>query len=79
MGATTAALSTEEEQQSPLGVRLSQMLRVFIPVSVAGGALVVASGLLWRRPLASLLATGATIALAGVPEGLPLLSYQCAF
>jgi cation-transporting ATPase I len=74
MGATTAALSIEEEQQSPLGVRLSQMLRVFIPLAVAGGAIVVASGLLWGRPLASLLATGATIALAGVPEGLPLLT-----
>jgi cation-transporting P-type ATPase I len=71
MGATTAALSTEEEQQSPLGVRLSQMLRVFIPLSVAGGAIVVAAGALWGKPVAALLATGAPIALAGVPEGLP--------
>jgi magnesium-transporting ATPase (P-type) len=53
---------------------LSQMLRVFIPLSVAGGVLVVASGLLWGRPLASLLATGASMVLAAVPEGLPLLS-----
>ncbi len=74
MGATTAALSMAEEQQSPLGVRLSQILRLFLPISVAGGALVIASGWLWRKPLASLLATGATIALAGVPEGLPLLT-----
>ena len=74
MGATAAALSTEEEQQSPLGVTLSQMLRVFVPLSVAGGALVVASGLLWGRPLAALLTVGATMALTGVPEGLPILS-----
>ncbi|HEU5226440.1 MAG TPA: cation-transporting P-type ATPase, partial [Ktedonobacteraceae bacterium] len=74
MGATTAALSAEEEQQSPLGVRLSRMLRVFIPVSIAGGAIVVSSGLLWGKPLAAVLATGATVALAGVPEGLPLLT-----
>jgi P-type E1-E2 ATPase len=74
MGATAAALSTEEEQQSPLGVRLSRMLRMFIPLSVAGGVLVVASGLLWGSPLASLLATGASMVLAAVPEGLPLLS-----
>ncbi len=74
MGATTAALSMEEEQQSPLGVRLSKMLRVFIPLSIAGGAIVVSSGLLWGKPLAALLATGATVALAGVPEGLPLLA-----
>jgi cation-transporting ATPase I len=74
MGATAAALAVEEEQQSPLGVRLSRMLRVFIPVSVVGGVLVVASGLLWGMPLAALLATGATAALAGVPEGLPVLT-----
>ena len=74
MGATTAALSAEEEQQSALGVRLSQMLRVFIPISVAGGATVIAAGALWRKPVAALLATGASIALAGMPEGLPLLT-----
>ncbi|HLG63827.1 MAG TPA: HAD-IC family P-type ATPase [Ktedonosporobacter sp.] len=74
MGATTAALSVEEEQQSPLGVRLSKMLRVFIPLSIMGGAIVVGSGLLWGKPLTALLATGATVALAGVPEGLPLLT-----
>jgi cation-transporting ATPase I len=74
MGATTAALSTEEERQSPLGTRLSQMLRVFIPISVAGGVIVVAAGALWGKSVATLLATGATIALAGVPEGLPVLT-----
>lgn len=74
MGATTVALSAEEERQSPLGARLSQMLKVFIPISIAGGAIVVAAGGLWGQPLTALLATGATIALAGVPEGLPLLT-----
>ncbi len=74
MGATAAALSSEEEQQSPLGIRLSQMLRMFIPISVVGGVLVVASGLLWGHPLPALLATGATMSLAGVPEGLPVLT-----
>jgi calcium-translocating P-type ATPase len=74
MGATTAALSAEEEQQSPLGVRLSQMLKMVLPLSVAGGAIVVISGFLWGQPLPAILATGATIALAGVPEGLPLLA-----
>ncbi len=74
MGATAAALSSDEIEESPLGVRLSRMLRVILPLTLAGGAIVVLSGLLWRRPLASQLATGVTIALAGVPEGLPLLA-----
>ncbi len=74
MGATVAALSTDEAETSPLSVRLARMLRVFLPISIAGGATVIAAGFLWGQPLTLLLATGATIALAGVPEGLPLLA-----
>jgi calcium-translocating P-type ATPase len=74
LGATRLALAEEKEHLNPLGARLGSMLRLFLPISVAGGAAVVATGLLWRRPLTALLATGATIALAGMPEGLPLLS-----
>ena len=74
MGATRRALLEEGEQQSPMGVRLSRMLGFFLPVSAAGGATVILAGWLWRKPLSTLLATGATIALAGVPEGLPLLA-----
>lgn len=74
LGATRLALAEEKEQLNPLGVRLGHMLRLFLPISAAGGATVVAAGLLWKRPLTTLLATGATIALAGMPEGLPLLS-----
>lgn len=74
MGATAAALSIEETRQSPLGVRLSRMLFQLLPLSITGGALVVGSGLLWGHPLTALLATGATIALASAPEGLPILA-----
>src|SRR5205807_9550165 len=38
MGATAAALSTEESEQSPLGTRLSQLLRLILPISIGGGA-----------------------------------------
>ena len=74
MGATMAALSKDELEHSPLGMRLTRMLRFVLPISVIGGAIVILSGLIWGQPLAPLLATGATIALAGVPEGLPLLT-----
>lgn len=74
LGATRRALREDGEQQSPLGARLSQILGFFLPISAIGGGVVVLAGLGWGRPLATLLATGATVALAGVPEGLPLLS-----
>lgn len=74
MGATAAALAVEETEQSPLGVRLNRMLKTLLPLSLAGGVIVIASGLLLKRPLAAQLATGVTIVLAAIPEGLPLLA-----
>ncbi len=74
MGATAAALSGDEMEQSPLGVRLNRMLRVLLPLSIGGGGIVLASGFIRRIPLASLLAIGMTTILAAIPEGLPLLA-----
>ncbi len=74
IGATAAALSVEEAQQSPLSIRLSALLRQLLPVVVAGGALVVGAGFLRGRALLPQLAIGASIAIAAVPEGLPLLA-----
>jgi len=74
MGATAAALADDEPRPSPLGERLNHMLRQALPLIAAGGAIVTASGLLRGRSLPQQLATGASIAIAAVPEGLPLLS-----
>ncbi|WP_236600325.1 HAD-IC family P-type ATPase [Ktedonobacter sp. SOSP1-85] len=74
LGTLKAALAAEEEVLNPLGVRLSQILRYFLPLSLAGGALVVGAGLLWKRSLTALITTGVTVALAAIPEGLPLLA-----
>lgn len=74
MGATAAALALDEMRTSPLGVRLSRMLRQVLPVAAAGGVVVLLSGLLRGRQLLSQLAIGASIAIAAVPEGLPLLA-----
>ncbi|MBO0790348.1 MAG: HAD-IC family P-type ATPase, partial [Ktedonobacteraceae bacterium] len=74
MGATRTALSLEEIESDSLGGRLGRMLHLSVPISLASGVIVIAAGLLWGQPLALLLTTGATIALAGVPEGLPLLA-----
>ena len=74
LGATAAALSLDDNQQSPLGLRLGRLMQQFLPLAGAGGALVVGAGLLRGQPLLPQLAVGATIALASVPEGLPLLA-----
>lgn len=74
IGATTAALATDENEQSPLGVRLSRLLRLSLPISIGGGALVILAGLLRGQPVGALVATGATLALTAIPEGLPVLA-----
>src|SRR5207302_1548583 len=45
-----------------------------LPIAAVGGATVLVSGMLWGRSLVSQLSVGASIALAVVPEGLPLLA-----
>jgi cation-transporting ATPase I len=74
MGATAAALSHNEEDESPFAARLARLLQMALPIAAAGGVTVIVSGLLWGKPLLSQVSVGASIALAVVPESLPLLA-----
>jgi len=74
MGAMAAALDIDETQHSPLGVRLNQMLRQILPLAGVGGLVVFASGVVRGQALLPQLAIAASIAIASVPEGLPLLA-----
>jgi len=74
LGATAAALALDDTGQSPLGIRLGRLMKQFLPLAGVGGGLVVGAGFLRGQALLPQLAVGATIALASVPEGLPLLA-----
>jgi calcium-translocating P-type ATPase len=74
LGATAAALAIDETAQTPLGVRLGKLLGQVVPIIIGGGAIVAGAGLLRGQALMSQLAIGASIAIAAVPEGLPLLA-----
>jgi cation-transporting P-type ATPase I len=74
LGAIAAALDIDEARHSPLGMRLSRMLRLVVPLAGVGGLIVFGSGLLHGLSLLPQLAIGASIAVAAVPEGLPLLA-----
>ena len=73
-GAMAAVLDVAEAEQGPLGARLSRLLWQSLPLAAAAGAVVVGSGMLHGRPLLGQVALGATMALAAVPEGMPLLA-----
>jgi cation-transporting P-type ATPase I len=60
----------------PSGVetRLRDLTRVTIPVALAGGAALLAGSLVRGFPVRQSAASGVTLAVAAVPEGLPLLA-----
>jgi cation-transporting P-type ATPase I len=74
LGATAAALMLYGPPPSRLGERLSRMLGELLPFIAAGGAIVFASGLRRGRSPLTQLAFAASVAIAAVPEGLPLLA-----
>jgi cation transport ATPase len=76
MGATAAALSLETTKESPLGQRLSRLLRQTLPLALAGGAIVAGAGFLRTGTILPQLGVGGSIALDAVPEGLPLLASE---
>ncbi|MBV9383946.1 MAG: HAD-IC family P-type ATPase, partial [Streptosporangiaceae bacterium] len=63
-------------QRRPSGVqeRLNQLTRITVPVSLGAGAAMIAAGLLRGRPAGRTVGTGAGLAVAAVPEGLPLVA-----
>jgi calcium-translocating P-type ATPase len=74
LGATAAALAVEETRESPLGERLDRLFRQGMPAVVGGGLLVTLAGIAWGGAPLAQLAVGASVAVAAVPEGLPLLA-----
>ncbi|SDN77421.1 cation-translocating P-type ATPase [Geodermatophilus sp. DSM 45219] len=60
----------------PAGVqaRLGELTRQVLPMTLAGGAVVAGLGVLWRRPLRDAVRDGVAVAVAAVPEGLPLVA-----
>jgi cation-transporting P-type ATPase I len=60
----------------PAGVqaRLGELTHRVLPLTLAGGGAVTALGVLWRRPLRAAVRDGVAVAVAAVPEGLPLVA-----
>jgi cation-transporting P-type ATPase I len=54
--------------------RLSSLARIALPLAVAGGLAVTSTGFLRGQPLRQSIAPGVNLAVAAVPEGLPLLA-----
>ncbi|TYP90805.1 cation-translocating P-type ATPase [Blastococcus xanthinilyticus] len=60
----------------PAGVqaRLAELTRSVLPITLVGGGAVTLLSVLWGRPLRESVSAGVAIAVAAVPEGLPLVA-----
>ncbi|WP_138471078.1 cation-transporting P-type ATPase [Poseidonocella sp. HB161398] len=64
-------------EATPLEVRLDQLGRKLIWLMLALAAVTVAAGLLRGHPLGDIVQTGVALAVAAVPEGLPVVATLC--
>ncbi|ORA32068.1 haloacid dehalogenase [Mycobacterium branderi] len=69
-----AELASGELPDVGLQHQLSQLTNRAFPVSMAGGVLVSALGLLRRKGLRQAVASGIAVTVAAVPEGMPLVA-----
>jgi len=70
------ALALAAGAAAPAGMqaRLEELTRRGLPITLLGGAAVTGLALLRRQPLPQALASGVSVAVAAVPEGLPLVA-----
>jgi cation-transporting P-type ATPase I len=68
------ARSREAPPVTGVDRRLQDLTDLTIPLALTGSAGVLAAGLVRRQPLVEVVATAVNLAVAAVPEGLPLLA-----
>ncbi|MBI5045359.1 MAG: cation-translocating P-type ATPase [Candidatus Levybacteria bacterium] len=72
-GQLATTLSTLSSEKTPLAKQLSSLGKVLTLLAIGVGIIVTLEGLFYRQPLTSVVLSGVSIAVAAVPEGLPLV------
>ena len=74
LGAISALVETAEDVATPLEERLARLGRRLIGITLAVAAFVTVSGVLAGKSLFLMIETGIALAVAAVPEGLPVVA-----
>ncbi|MBT9260060.1 MAG: calcium-translocating P-type ATPase [Clostridiales bacterium] len=72
MGRIAEMMSTEEEAQTPLQVRLSQLGRILVVACLSIAAFIAALGVIQGKDPYLMFFSGVSLAVAAIPEGLPI-------
>ena len=73
-GRTAAEASRDQIGPTGVGDRLRRLTKATIPVALGAGAALIGAGVLRGRTVRDALGTGVGLAVAAVPEGLPLVA-----
>ena len=74
LGRTAQAAGSGERRPGGVQARLRKLTRVTVPVTLGAGAALIGGGLLHGKSLRDTLGTGVSLAVAAVPEGLPIVA-----
>ena len=74
LGAISAMVETAETGETPLEQKLDRLGRRLVWLTVGVAAAVAGTGLLAGRPLLLMIETGIALAVAAIPEGLPIVA-----
>ncbi len=72
--ARAAHLSLTDEARGGVEARLRELMSLTGPITLAAGVALVVSGMLRGKRVEDLVSTGVSLAVAAVPEGLPVLA-----
>ncbi len=74
LGEISSLVEEAESEETPLEARLDALARSLVGVVLVLGAAVAASGILAGRELKLMIETGIALAVAAIPEGLPIVA-----
>lgn len=74
LGRITALVETTEEGESPLGLQLKKLSRQLVWVTLLLAAVIALAGSVSGRPIALMVETSIALAVAAIPEGLPIVA-----
>lgn len=77
LGRISTLAQEADAEISPLEKRLDRLGRRLVWLTLALAALTSLAGILWGHPLHEMLKTGVALAVAAIPEGLPIVATLC--